>query len=78
MKFWAYENWRAKGHVVKVHGANCPHCNQGAGRGGTHPTNGKWHSLGELAGPQEALVEAKARVPSAWSVRFCGTPNCLT
>lgn len=34
MDYWAYENWRANGHVTKVHRGDCSHCNDGRGQKG--------------------------------------------
>ena len=40
--FWAYENWRAHGHIAKIHRGECGSCNDGAGiHGGGQTPNGK-------------------------------------
>jgi hypothetical protein len=69
--YWVYENWRAAGHVAKVHQAVCGHCNDGRGQhGGTHPSNGRWH------GPYESGITAMlaARGLGAFAM-YC--KNCL-
>ncbi len=72
MIFYAYENWRAHGHRVTVHAANCPFCNDGCGvRGGTRSDNGRWHELGEFFSPEEAL-ECASRITPALTARLCG------
>jgi hypothetical protein len=66
VEYYAYENWRARGHKAVVHVASCAHCNHGKGlTTGTKPQiyrgrkreNGKWH------GPFETLTGAQAAVP---------------
>jgi len=72
-RYYAYENWRAKGHGARVHNAGCSFCNDGKGvAGGTRPDNGKWHSLGIFETPEDALAKARAQITGA-SVRFCQT-----
>lgn len=67
-EYWIYENWRAHGHVAKVHSAYCSHCKGGVGQaGGTDPANGRW--LGPFATLQSAEA-AGARTGS--DVRRCG------
>ena len=69
--YYAYENWRARGHVTKVHRHDCFFCNDGQGRdGGTRADNGRWIALGHLASPEDALAEARAQV-NGGTVRFC-------
>jgi hypothetical protein len=70
--YWAYENWRASGHKVIVHKADCQFCNHGDGlNGGTRADNGAWHKLGDFASSGEALENARhtLSVPAA---RLCG------
>lgn len=72
--YYAYENWRAHGHVTKVHRRDCRDCNDGHGRdGGTRADNGRWIALGNLDSPDDALAEARALV-NGGTVRFCR--NC--
>lgn len=74
--FWAYENWRAHGHRVTVHSAECPYCNFGRGvRGGTRADNGKWHELGEFSEVGLALAMARSFFPAP-RVRVCGLKAC--
>lgn len=71
MRYWAYYNWRAKGHVIKVHAAHCPFCRDGEGvLGGTRRDNGAWHLLGDLATPAEAVAKA-AKISAKAEVRLC-------
>jgi hypothetical protein len=75
-KFWAYENWRANGHCVKVHEASCRCCNGGIGqRGGTRADNGKWHELGVFASTEEAVESARRRL-GINPTRLCALPTC--
>ena len=72
MKYYAYENWRAHGHVTKVHDCDCSFCNDGKGMsGGTRADNGQWHHLGDFDSPDAALGAARARITSG-TVRLCG------
>lgn len=72
MKYWAYENWRANGHQVRVHRAACSSCNDGRGlAGGTRADNGKWHFLGELTSMGEAVAKARSNLASTLP-RVCG------
>jgi hypothetical protein len=69
---WAYENWRANGHKLIVHKAECRFCNNGKGlSGGTRPDNGTWHNLGDFGSPTEALEYAR-RIVKASITRLCG------
>jgi hypothetical protein len=55
MRYYTYENWRAKRHTAKVHVGSCGYCKDGKGKdGGTRADNGKWH------GPFDTLSQAKA------------------
>ena len=75
MKYFAYENWRAHGHVVKVHRADCPFCNNGRGlAGGTRADNGRWIDLGACNNTEEAMDLATRRT-TAPNLRSCG--SCL-
>jgi hypothetical protein len=57
MRYYTYENWRAKGHTAKIHVGVCWFCKDGKGMGGgTRADNGKWH------GPFDTLQEARAFV----------------
>jgi hypothetical protein len=70
--YLAYENWRASGHQVTVHNADCRFCNKGDGlNGGTRGDNGTWHKLGEFSSSTEALENVRRilRVPVT---RLCG------
>lgn len=70
--FWAYENWRAHGHRVTVHRADCSFCAGGKGiAGGTHSDNGKWHHLGDFVSSELALSAAR-RVIRLQVTRLCG------
>ncbi len=72
MKYFAYENWRAHGHITKVHRHDCPFCNDGMGMaGGTRPDNGQWLDLGEFERQEDALAAARTRVAQG-TVRLCG------
>ena len=72
MEYWAYENWRARGHVTKVHRHDCRFCKDGRGLvGGTRSDNGKWHHLGHFDSPDDALAAARYRVREG-TVRPCG------
>ncbi len=73
MQYYAYENWQADGHKVKVHRESCPHCNGGRGqKGGTNPKYGRWRMLGEHEEPNGALVAAR-RAIRIENVTFCGS-----
>lgn len=49
MKYFAYVNWRAHGHITEMHRHDCPFCNEGKGiAGGTRSDNGQWLKLGEF------------------------------
>ena len=73
MIYFAYENWRANGHVTKVHRHDCSFCNDGKGTaGGTRSDNGQWLSLGECRTPEDALAAARRRVTQG-TVRMCGS-----
>lgn len=75
MMYYAYENWRAHGHVTKVHRQDCVFCNHGKGlAGGTRGDNGTWVKLGDLPTPHEALALTKRKIRSG-EIRFCRT--CL-
>lgn len=75
MDYWAYENWRAHGHVTKVHRHDCAHCNDGRGQqGGTRADNGRWLHLGVCRSPDEAIEKAR-RLVDGGVVRCCGV--CL-
>jgi hypothetical protein len=75
-EFYAYENWRAHGHTVVVHAADCAFCNGGKGLGGgTRADNGKWHSLGEFSTAQLALESASRTIRGA-TVRLCSASKC--
>jgi DksA/TraR C4-type zinc finger protein len=79
--FWVYENWRARGHRVRVHASQCRFCNGGRGLStGTRPDNGLWH------GPFDALERATAFANSldtaslecsccAWAAPVGGLPR---
>lgn len=67
-EFWAYENWRAHGHRVTIHRADCGSCNHGTGvHGGGQTANGKWH--GPFRSPEEATTAVNL---SRIEVRHCG------
>ena len=73
MEYFAYENWRAHGHVTKVHLSGCPFCNDGQGvGGGTRADNGQWHQMGNFDSPVAALAAVRTRITSG-TVRLCGT-----
>jgi len=73
MEYFAYENWRAHGHITKVHRHDCPFCNKGRGMaGGTRPDNGRWLELGEFETLEDALAAAQTLVTHG-TVRLCGT-----
>lgn len=59
-KFFVYENWRARGHRMRIHKGSCKFCRNGLGISGGkfNPLNGKWH--GEFS----TLKEARARANS--------------
>ena len=70
--FWAYENWRAHGHTVTVHRADCPYCKGGRGlAGGTRSDNGKWRELGEFKTSIDALDSARRTLKVA-AMKLCG------
>jgi hypothetical protein len=72
MRYFAYENWRAHGHVTKVHTADCPFCKGGLGlSGGTRPDNGRLIDLGDLLGVEEAVAAAKKSARES-AVKKCG------
>ena len=73
MRYFAYENWRAHGHIIKVHRHDCPFCNAGKGiAGGTRPDNGRWLDLGEFKTPDDAVAATRSRVAEG-TIRLCGT-----
>jgi hypothetical protein len=73
MRYFAYENWRAHGHVVKVHLPACPFCNDGTGlAGGTRRDNGRWLELDECSSVAQAVAVARQRT-GAPEVRACRT-----
>lgn len=75
MRYFAYENWRARGHVVKIHISECPFCKDGTGlSGGTRSDNGRWHYLEGCSSVAEAVVAARQRT-GAPQARTCQT--CL-
>jgi hypothetical protein len=69
--YWAYENWVASGHHVRIHRAHCGFCNHGTGifGGGTTP-NGRWH------GPFRTLEEAR-EVGMRPGVEIFGCLRCM-
>jgi hypothetical protein len=69
--FWKYENWRARGHRVKTHKADCPFCKNGNGLStGTRPANGIWH------GPFDTYEMALAKA-FATDAKPSVCKNCL-
>jgi hypothetical protein len=73
MRYFTYENWRARGHVTKVHANDCPFCNNGKGmNGGTRWDNGRWIDLGVFDHPTAALAVAR-KVITKGTVRSCGS-----
>jgi hypothetical protein len=69
--YWAYENWRAGGHKITVHNADCRFCNRGKGlNGGTRADNGTWHELGDFPSPSEALARAR-HIKKVSATRLC-------
>lgn len=72
MKFFAYENWRANGHLTKIHRGDCAFCQNGKGiGGGTRNDNGRWIELGEFETANEALSAARMIVAEG-TARLCG------
>jgi len=72
MKYFAYENWRAHGHITKVHTADCPFCKGGLGlAGGTRPDNGRWIDLGNFYAVEDALAAAETTVEES-TIKRCG------
>ena len=71
MNIYAYENWRAHGHIVKLHREDCTFCNQGRGlAGGTRKDNGRWIPLGQHETLAAAWRVAKATT-GAPTIRNC-------
>ena len=71
MRYYAYENWRANGHLVKIHVSECSFCNTGRGlAGGTRPDNGQWLDLGECRGKERAKQKARDLIKARDS-QFC-------
>ena len=61
MTFYAYENWRARGHRVRVHRGECAYCNHGKGKTGhADPANAAWHKLEDCNDVASALEAARA------------------
>lgn len=71
MRYFAYENWRAHGHITKVHRADCVFCNDGKGMaGGTRADNGLWIDLGEFDQSGDAIAAAQSQIREG-SIRPC-------
>lgn len=69
--FFAYENWRAHGHRLTIHVADCRFCNGGRGlAGGTRADNGRWHRLGTLSSAVAARSAAN-KIALGGRMRLC-------
>ncbi len=74
MRYCAYENWHRS--RARIHCEGCGHVASARVSEGDIGEHDRWHDLGELDTPEEAMTEARRRFASHYSdAAFCG--HCL-